>query len=261
MSNSRKNPVLTDKQAETLRDFQARSGLTVKQQEEMNRLLVLQENSKKIILSDGCIEYLMEVYAWETAGKVSVDKEVGIEAFERGKATEEDSITLLSRVDKRNYVKNTERFNNEFLTGEPDVVGEDVIYDTKGCKDYPTFLKKINNGLDAGNEEQIQGYGELLGIKNLYIAYCLPNYPFTMLNDLKRRLFYKGEYVTEESPEFLDKWNKFEHSLLHDDLPPQKRVHKVQVEPMSEHFKQQLYDRVKVCRDWLCDFHERFSKL
>lgn len=265
-SNSRSNPQLTENQAVLLEDYKTRDKLTDKEKGELLRLMELQENSKKVILSDTCIEYLMEAYAWHTEGMVSIKKEIGIDAFERGRAAEEDSITLLSRVDKVLYTKNTERYGNEFLTGEHDVHDGElveeatIITDVKSCEDFPIFLKKINNGLDPGNKEQVQGYMDIHGINRGQIAYCLPNFPLTMMNDVKRKLFYKGDYVTEESPEFLRKWEKLQHSMTFDQLPPQKRVFKIPIEPFTEIEKQKIYDRVKICREWLFDFDERFQK-
>ena len=63
LSNSRDNPVITDKQAVLLSELEKKDSLTDKQKEEMARLIVLRENASKIILSDTCIDYLMEVYA------------------------------------------------------------------------------------------------------------------------------------------------------------------------------------------------------
>lgn len=174
MSNSKSNPVLTEKQGERLRELREKFGrgmpmtpLTVRQMDELSELETKEKNGKKVILSDTCIEYLMEWYAWETAGKRPLKEQFEIAEMRKGKLAEGDSIALLSVVEGTLYEKNTERIENDFLSGEPDIYAGERIYaatkitDIKTCFDYPIFLKKINNGLDAGNEEQVQGYCDI----------------------------------------------------------------------------------------------------
>src|SRR5688572_27925790 len=73
MASSRDNPCLTDKQTDELKEFRekldAGKTLTDKQQARMAELIVRENNGSKIVLSDGAIEYLMEVYAWQTVRK------------------------------------------------------------------------------------------------------------------------------------------------------------------------------------------------
>jgi hypothetical protein len=268
MSESRSNPCLTEKQAITLADMEGRvDSLTDRQKIEMVRLQQLRENSTKVVLSDTCIEYLMEVYAWETVGKVAVTKEMDIDFLQKGKLAEDDSLLLLSRVDKHVYVKNTERVSNEYLSGEPDTfLGESImqatkIPDIKTCWDYPGFLKKIHQRVDVDYKQQIQGYCDITGAAEGEIAYCLVNMPHSMMLDFKKRLFYKGNYVSEESPEFIEKWAKLINSMVFDDIPINQRVHKVPIQPFTETERQKVYDRVKICREWLFIFDESYKKV
>lgn len=268
MSNSRANPQITEKQTLRLIELEAKGdALTDKQQLEIAELLIKKQNATKVILSDTCIEYLMEVYAWETSGKVSIKKEMEIDQMRNGKLVEEDSITLLSIVDGLLYEKNDERVYNDYLSGEPDVfIGESVmsaekITDIKSCFDYPSFLKKINTDIDPGWEEQVQGYCDITGAKIGEIAHCLVNTHPILIGDMKVRLMRKMDCATEESPEFKEKWSTIYRSMIFDDILHHKRVFKVPVEPFSEIKRQQVYDRVKVCREWLFQFDEAYQKL
>ena len=108
LSNSRSNPQLTEKQAETLAKYRktldSGGSITDKQLIEMNGLIEKEENGSKTILSDTCIEYLMTEYAWVTEGMISVSKEsMDIAAIKKGKWVQDASGTLLSRVDKTLY--------------------------------------------------------------------------------------------------------------------------------------------------------------
>lgn len=273
LSNSRANPVLSEVQEKRIIELEERmnnpeaKALTEAMKQEYAKLLVYRENSKKVILSDTAIEYLMEAYAWETKRKRPLKEMFEQQQMKKGKLAEEDSITLLSRVDKILYLKNQDRICNEFLSGEPDLFAGDKvmeaskIIDIKTCWDYPIFLKKINNGLDSGNKEQVQGYCDISGASEGQIAFTLVNMPDIMRLDFKRKMFYEGNYVTEESVEFLEKWEEVERSMVFDDIPIHQRVFKVPVAPFSPSEQQRIYDRVKVCREWLFLFDSMYQNL
>lgn len=271
MSSSRSNPVLTENQVKKMKELrdkqQAKGFLTTAQAQELAELEVKEKNSEKIILSDTCIGYLMEEYAWRIAGKKCISKEMDIEYTQKGKLVEADSITLISRVDKVLYEKNTERISNDFLSGEPDIfkgphiLQAERIVDIKSVWDYPTFLKKIHTGLENGYKDQLGGYGDISGAQDLEVAFCLVNMPETIINDYKRRLFYRMEVATDQAPEYLRACEEMEASMRFDDILPEKRVHKVKVEPFTKERQQAIYDRVKVCREWLNIFDENYRKI
>lgn len=267
MANSGKNPPITDIQLKELTELEAKAAPTEKQRLRIVELVQKQENSKNIVLSDTCIGYLMEAYAWETERMCSITKEMDVEYFERGRKTEPESIELLSFVDDKLYTKNEERFENDFLSGIPDVLGHqptlgvDSIKDIKSCKDCPLFLYKIHKGVDPGNAEQLQGYGDILGIGDLAVAFTLPTMPESIRNGYKMKLAYKMDEVTTESPTFLRAWTELERSMIFDHIEPRKRVYKVPVEPFTAPERQAVYDRVKVCREWLNSFHTMYCSL
>lgn len=267
MANSRSNPVLTEKQAEKLKDLESRSELTANQMAEVGELLTKKANSSKVILSDTCISYLMEVYSWGTTGKIAVSKEMDIEFLQKGKAVEPASIELLSFIDDVHYQKNNERVSNDFLTGIPDVfagkalIGAKKLKDLKSIWDYPGFLCKIHTGLSNGNKEQLQGYGDITGCTDLEVVNALVDMPEITINDYKRRLMYKMEVATDLNPDYLAAAAEMERSMRFGDIAPHKRIFKMKIEPFTDFERQAVYDRVKVCRDWLCAFDETYSKL
>lgn len=270
MANSRSNPCLTEKQAARLDELYLKGGnggLTEKMKMEIVDLEVKKANGTKVILSDTCIEYLMEAYAWYEWGKRPLKEQFELDQMKKGKLAEADSIALLSVVDGVIYEKNTERIYNDFLSGEPDlflgetIIGGEKIVDIKTCYDAPIFLKKINTGLENGYEEQVKGYLDISLAPIGEVAYTLVNMPEIMRNDFKRKLFYQGEYISEESPDFLRKWAEAENDMVFDKIPHEQRVHRIKIDPFSPSEQQRVYDRVKVCREWLFNFHETRQKL
>lgn len=267
MSNSRDNAPLTDLQVERVKELEGKATRTDKQGIELTALIQKREKSKVVVLGDTAIGYLVEAYAWETEHMCSITKEMDVEYFERGRKTEPESIELLSFVDNEVYLKNEERFGNDFLNGIPDVltVSEEFtarrIRDIKSTKDYPTFLYKIHKGLDAGNAEQVQGYGDILQCGDLGIAFTLPTMPESIREGYKMKLAYKMDEVTTQSPRFLKAWAELERSMIFNHMEPQRRVYKIPVPPFTTNEQAAVYDRVKVCREWLNNFHEAYQKL
>lgn len=278
MSTARGSEPLTDLQVKRLLelDEKANAGnLTEKQGIELTALIQKRSNSRNVILSDTCIAYLVEAYAWETEGMCSITKEMDVEYFERGRKTEPESIELLSFVDDTVYVKNEFRFENDFLSGIPDIMRVEKGYkghgdydeycgrirDIKSTKDYPTFLYKIHKGLDPGNLEQLQGYGDILECGDLGVAFTLPTMPQSIREGYKMKLAYKMDEVTTESPTFLKAWAELERSMIFKHMTPESRVYKVPVDPFTPSEQAAVYDRVKVCRDWLENFHLTYQKL
>lgn len=271
LSNSRSNPQLTELQAAKLAEFRAKLNAGGAFSEAQNRdyftLLAKEQNSTKVILSDTCIDYLMDVYAWETEGMIPVGKEsLEVLAMEKGKQGEKEAGILLSIYDSMEYKVHKDRISNDYLTGEVDLfIGKHIyaatnVTDIKNAWDYPTFLKKTVKGLENGQTEQLQGYGDITGAKDLFIANTLVSATEQMIIDMQFKVMRKINCATTESPEFLEEWPKWEKSMRFDHMPAWKRVHKIKIEPFTPFEQQQVYDRVKVCREWLFNYDEQRKK-
>lgn len=267
LANSQSNPCITEKQTERLKELEAKSVLTDKMKDEMAELQVKKDNSTKIILPDGYISYLCAEYSYMTTGKIAVDKDfMSLDQMEKGKIVEIESIATLCMVDGVLYTPNDtkERVWNDFLSGEVDaylgetIIGATVIPDVKSIWDYPTFLTKIRQPLSLANKCQVQGYMDISGASNGFIADVLINTPPATVEKIKWKLLNKlaGVAATEESPEFKKAWAVIERSMYFDDIPIKQRVNKKQVELFTEFERNKLYDRVKYGRDWLWKFHE-----
>lgn len=81
----------------------------------------------------------------------------GSKETEKGHLAEDDAILFLMQQEFISAQKNTIRFNNEWITGEPDIIS-DIVYDTKCPWTYwsmPYFKDDIESkSLDAGYDWQ-----------------------------------------------------------------------------------------------------------
>ena len=267
LTNGAEGRQITANQLDELKKLEEKESRTDKQEAEMQRLMGLKANSGRVVLGDTAIEYLMEVYAWEKYSMIAVGKEaLDVIQMRKGKMVEAESVALISRLEGVNYLVNKERVENEYLTGEVDMfLGESIyaatnVTDMKNAFDMPTFLKMKNRGLLTGQREQMQGYGDITGAQELFIAVSLVSLPPDMVDDLKWRVMRKLNCATEESPEFKEIWPLWEHSSNFDKIPIHHRIHKKKVEPFTEFERQKVYDRVKYAREWLQKFDEEHSK-
>jgi len=204
----------------------------------------------------------------ETEGMISLNREsLDVMPIRKGKIGEKEAGLLLSVVDGEMYQSHKERIFNDYLSGEIDFYLGDSIYaaknitDIKNSFDYPTYLKKLHTGLENGQTEQLQGYGDISTAPELYIANCLVSFTPDMIEDMKWKIMRKTGVVTEESPDFKELWATFQKSMLFDHMNPNLRVNKIKIEPFTDFERQKIYDRVKYSRDFLYKFHEERKKV
>jgi hypothetical protein len=73
-------------------------------------------------------------------------------------------------------VKNYDHFQNDFMTGTPDLIYKDEVIDFKSswdCFTFPLFGDQVDKGYFA----QLQGYMALTGLKKGRLVYTLQNTP------------------------------------------------------------------------------------
>ncbi len=97
--------------------------------------------------------------------------------LEKGRIVEDESIALLNRVMFTEHVKNTERKENEWITGECDIFTGRKIIDIKSSWSLPTFPATAEDGQDKQYEWQLRAYMMLWNVDEADIAYCLVNTP------------------------------------------------------------------------------------
>lgn len=94
------------------------------------------------------------------------NKFAGSKETKKGNLVEDDAILFLMQQEFISAEKNTRRFTNNWITGEPDIVSNGIVYDTKCPWTYWTmdyFADDIESkAIDAGYDWQQLGYMWLL---------------------------------------------------------------------------------------------------
>lgn len=214
------------------------------------------EDKDKGELSATAKEHLIKVYAMELWG---VEKDIVTKQMKKGTEAEQEGLTLLSIVDGDIYVKNNERFENEYISGHPDIILEEIVDDTKLSWDAFTFLEQLTKPVDKNYKFQIHGYMSLLNKKHGRIRYCLVDTPDNIIEGEKYRLLRSMDVISEESPEYLEAARKLESNMRFGHIPPTHRVITHEV-PRDQSIIDQIPQKVIKAREYLKYIHKLHIK-
>ena len=258
-----KGSVFTEKQQQELERLQGLPKRTEKQEITVLELIAKRDAPAK--LSDTCISYLKEVYVFNKYGKEPIGGAERSKYTLKGKAVEEESIMMLSRIDSQRYEKNTERYKNSYLTGEPDIIVTqdgvaNKIIDIKSSYDFATLLSNHGFPLNPLYQAQVQGYMALTGATEAEVCYCLVNMPQEVIESEKKRIFYAINPVTEEDPFYKKSIERIEWNMTFDEIPIEERILRFKVE-RDEDYIQRTYRRIEECRSWLKEFENMYVNL
>lgn len=156
---------------------------TKKTDEEKAILAPLKERS----LSAGAKTYLESlakefVYGYEL--------NVSSKYLEKGQMVEGDSIDLYNSVFFRSVEKNTERRENEWITGEADIIQPDRITDIKSAWSLATFPATAEQAHDVDYEWQGRAYMWLWQKPSFELAWCLVDTPPDLIGYEDETLHY-----------------------------------------------------------------------
>jgi uncharacterized protein Usg len=125
-------------------------------------------------LSATCISYLEQ---WVKEQLYNTKKQINSKYLTKGNEVEVEAIEYYAEAKDLGFVlKNQDYFENDFITGTPDLITNGIVYDFKSswdCFTFPLFETKV----DKNYEAQLQGYMNLTGLKNAKLVYTLQNTP------------------------------------------------------------------------------------
>lgn len=209
-------------------------------------------------LSKTAKSYLKKYYAYLKYGKWSASLDKGNKYTNKGKLGEPKSIELISMLDNWQYYKNQERFDDDFLTGEPDIIhfAPDGVYiiDVKTSWDIETFMDVLGSDLSPLYWWQMQGYFALTDAQKGEVSYCLVDTPESIL--LKEK-YYLAERLnasidTSTDMEYLRQEKELVNNMTFSDIPHKERRIKFTVERDDEAIDK-IRKTVIKCREYLAE--------
>lgn len=147
--------------------------------------------------------------------------------LDKGIFKEEDSISLITEVEGVLYVKNEKRIENNYFTGECDIVKDFVdrklIIDTKTSWSADTFMASKPT-LDY--EVQGQIYMELYNADEFELKFCLVDTPMHLIQrekDTQKYKYYSGD-MTDAELDLLEKsmqpiYDQIDRNMIFSDNP------------------------------------------
>ena len=175
--------------------------------------------------------------------------------LEKGLAMEEKGITFYSKLSGKFLVKNEERFNNEFITGEPDNI-QGKVRDIKNSWDFSTFPIYANDVPTKNYIWQLMGYMWLTGFRESELIYTLCDTPEELILDEIRRVQWKGNFI--EMPESVE--NEIRYHMTFQDIEQHMRVKVFQV-IYDETYIDEIERRVPLWRQYLNSLSESVSEM
>ena len=137
-------------------------------------------------------------------------KDIKSKYINKGRLLEDEAIRFyVESTGSVFLLKNDERFENDFFTGEPDVIDGDTIYDFKNSWDAYTF-PLFDDQPDKGYYAQLQGYMALTGAKHAKLVHVLLSTPEEIsFNEPHDYTFVDPKYRIKEfkfdyDPDFIE---------------------------------------------------------
>ena len=189
----------------------------------LGRLMTAPRN-KTEVLSQTAKSYIQELVLEH---KFGIKKEFSSRYTDKGLQCEDEAITLVNDVLGLGFIfKNEEHFENDWITGTPDVNTNDILLDVKCSYEASTFPFFETEIPTPAYFFQLQGYLWLTGKTEALLCYCLINTPLEIVEDEVRREHWKHKVIDEdlEIRDFVQKKHNF------DQIPDNRKVKVFKVE-------------------------------
>jgi hypothetical protein len=158
--------------------------------------LMTESRSKSEVLSETAKTYIQDVFKEKELG---IYKDFSSRYTDKGIQMEDEAIQFASEVLNWDFVvKNETRFNNEWLTGEPDICTDNLLADIKcswNGSTFPMFDSALKN---KDYFWQLQGYMMLTGHDTSELVYCLMNTPFEIVEANAVQLSHNFDQIPNE---------------------------------------------------------------
>jgi hypothetical protein len=206
--------------------------------------------SKGEVLSQTTKTYLHELAIEEVYG---IRKEFSSRYTDKGNEVEDLSIALCNDVLDLGFIyKNEDHFNNDWITGTPDVNTKEILLDVKSSWDATTFPFFDTELKNKDYLYQMHGYMWLTGKEESLLCYCLIDTPLQIVEDEIRREHWKASLIEEDLD--LRAFVEAKHMFGH--IPKEKRV-KTFIIQKDDVVIEAIKTRIEECREYYNDLIQK----
>lgn len=200
---------------------------------------VLEPNKHDIQLSATAKEYLREVWVEETFGRT---KDIHSKYIDKGNLQEESSLSLITRVRGKLYMKNEQKLENEWVCGTPDFLpsnpDDDTMPDVKTKWDIFGFMQE--DGRNSEYDWQVWCYMWLWERSKGELLFTLVDTPEHLIFSEFTKAMYR-EGFAEGSTEAVELENMVRKNHTYSlDIPEEMRL-----KVFSFEFRPDRIERVK----------------
>jgi hypothetical protein len=146
-------------------------------------------------LSQGAKTYIRKIAKEDFFG---YNTELDNKFINKGKDQEQDSIDLINLVRFTNYQKNTIRIDNEWLTGECDILLDDKIIDVKTSWSLETWPATPGEAHDSEYEWQGRAYMMLYDKPQFELSFCMVTTKDEFLNQWENISIHRVDHIAPE---------------------------------------------------------------
>jgi len=206
---------------------------------------IMTKPTKNRLISVGAETYCKKWYTEQIYGR---KEEVSSKYMFKGNSVEDESIEFIGKqLEYKKLRKNYKSFENDFMTGTPDVITKNEILEVKNswnCFTFPLLETEIPT---KGYYYQAQGYMHLSGLKKAKLIYTLMDTPEDLIEKEYHKLNYDSDtFCLDGSSD----WGVFKEKYIFSNLEDKYRIKIFEIS-YDEEVIENIIDRVKACREYL----------
>jgi hypothetical protein len=194
-------------------------------------------------LSETAKTYIQDLFKEKELG---IAREFWSRYTDKGLQMEDEAIDFAGQVLGWDFVvKNEQGYENDWITGTPDVITKYLLADIKCSWDGTTFPLFDTDLKNKDYYWQLHGYMWLTGLDQAELVYCLMDTPHQIVEDEVRRAHWKAGLIDED----LDLREAVQSQHTFDHLPNNLRVKRFIIRKDEESIEK-IKEKVELAREY-----------
>lgn len=166
---------------------------------------------------------------------------------EKGLVMEDNSIDFAAEMLGYGVLfKNDKFFENDFMSGTPDIIGTTSILEIKSSWDCFTFPLLETEIPSKDYFYQMQGYMNLTGLKSAILVYCLMDTPQHLIEREARNYCFNNGFGQLD----ISVYDDYKKKMTYPDIDNKYKIKTFEVSYEPE-IIEQINQRVLLCRDYI----------